>query len=63
MFDSSLLRFVLLGVHVVLSDLLRFTDSDYPFGIFKLFLLTFFLIYLRTLMTNTISISCNIRVV
>ena len=27
---------------IVLSILLRFTDSDYPFGIFKLFLLFFF---------------------
>jgi uncharacterized membrane protein len=34
MFCRSL--FVLLAI--VLSVLLRFTDSDYPFGIFKLFL-------------------------
>jgi len=26
---------------LVLSVLLRYTDSDYPFGIFKLFLLLF----------------------
>jgi hypothetical protein len=32
-----LLYFFLLAI--VLSVLLRFTDSDYPFGIFKLFLL------------------------
>ena len=30
--------FVLLFLTMVLSVLLRFTDSDYPFGIFKLFL-------------------------
>jgi hypothetical protein len=31
--------FVLFLLAIVLSVLLRFTDSDYPFGIFKLFLL------------------------
>jgi hypothetical protein len=30
--------FVLFLLAIVLSDLLRFTDSDYSFGIFKLFL-------------------------
>jgi hypothetical protein len=30
--------FVLFLLTIVLSVLLRFTDSDYPFGIFKLFL-------------------------
>jgi hypothetical protein len=30
--------FVLFLLAIVLSVLLRFTDSDYPFGIFKLFL-------------------------
>ena len=30
--------FVLFLLTIVLSALLRFTDSDYPFGIFKLFL-------------------------
>jgi hypothetical protein len=29
--------FVLFPLAIVLSVLLRFTDSDYPFGIFKLF--------------------------
>jgi len=29
--------FVLFLLAIVLSVLLRFTDSDYPFGIFKLF--------------------------
>jgi hypothetical protein len=29
--------FVLFPLAIVLSDLLRFTDSDYPFGIIKLF--------------------------
>ena len=33
------LLFLLLSISIVLSVLLRFTDSDYPFGIFKLFLL------------------------
>jgi hypothetical protein len=33
------LLFLLLSFSIVLSVLLRFTDSDYPFGIFKLFLL------------------------
>jgi hypothetical protein len=36
MFCRSL--FVLFLLAIVLSALLRFTDSDYPFGIFKLFL-------------------------
>ena len=31
--------FVLFLLAIVLSVLLRFSDSDYPFGIFKLFLL------------------------
>jgi hypothetical protein len=30
---------------MVLSAGLRFTDSDYPFGIFKLFLIQFIFIY------------------
>jgi hypothetical protein len=33
------LLFLLLSFSIVLSVLLRFTDSDYHFGIFKLFLL------------------------
>jgi hypothetical protein len=37
MFCRSL--FVLFPLAIVLSVLLRFTDSDYPFGIFKLFLI------------------------
>jgi len=37
MFCRSL--FVLFLLTIVLSVLLRYTDSDYPFGIFKLFLL------------------------
>jgi len=32
------LLFVLFLLAIVFSVLLRFTDSDYPFGIFKLFL-------------------------
>jgi hypothetical protein len=32
--------FVLFLLAIVLSVLLRYTDSDYPFGIFKLFLQT-----------------------
>ena len=31
--------FVLFLLSIVLSFLLRYTDSDYPFGVFKLFLL------------------------
>ena len=31
--------FVLFHLTIVVSDLFRFTDSDYPFGIFKLFLI------------------------
>jgi len=31
--------FVLFPLAIVLSVLLRFMDSDYPYGIFKLFLL------------------------
>jgi hypothetical protein len=33
---------VLFLLAIVLSVLLRYTDSDYPFGIFKLFLLLHF---------------------
>jgi hypothetical protein len=36
MFCGSL--FVLLLLAIVLFVLLRYTDSDYPFGIFKLFI-------------------------
>ena len=44
MFCRSL--FVLLYFFViVLSGLLRFTDSDYPFGIFKLFSMKLFNVY------------------
>ena len=35
----SLCPFVLFILAIVLSVLLRYTDSDYPFGIFKLFLI------------------------
>ena len=34
--------FVLFHLAIVLSVLVRYTDSDYPFGIFKLFLETFY---------------------
>ena len=37
-FCSVICPFVLFLLAIVLSVLLRFTDSDYPFGIFKLFL-------------------------
>ena len=38
-FDNNLLQFVVLFLlAIVLSVLLRYTDYDYPFGIFKLFL-------------------------
>ena len=37
MFCRSFLSFVLFLLTIVLSVLLRFTDFDYPFGIFKLF--------------------------
>jgi hypothetical protein len=37
---NTVQNFVLLYFSIVLSVLLRFTDSDYPFGIFKLFLPT-----------------------
>jgi len=36
--DRCLCPFVLFLLTIVLSVLPRFTDSDYPFGIFKLFL-------------------------
>jgi hypothetical protein len=38
--------FVLFLLDIVLSVLLRYTDSDYPFGIFKLFQLTIIIISL-----------------
>jgi hypothetical protein len=34
--------FILFLLAIVVSVLLRFTDSDYPFGIFKLFLIILF---------------------
>ena len=37
-FVDRCLTFFLFLLKIVLSVLLRFTDSDYPFGIFKLFL-------------------------
>ena len=42
-----LLYFFLLAI--VLPVLFRYTDSDYPFGIFKLFLKLVFLIYIDVL--------------
>ena len=41
-FVDHYLSFVLFLLYIVLSVLLRHTDSDYPFGIFKLFLFTLF---------------------
>jgi hypothetical protein len=38
MFCIVVCLFVVFLLVIVLSVLLRFTDSDYPFGIFKLFL-------------------------
>ena len=37
--DNLVCPFVLFLLDIVLSVLLRYTDTDYPFGIFKLFLL------------------------
>jgi hypothetical protein len=37
-FVDPCLSFCPFSLSIVLSVLLRFTDSDYPFGIFKLFL-------------------------
>ena len=39
-FVDRCLSFVYFLLAIVLSVLLRYTDSDYPFGIFKLFLMT-----------------------
>ena len=39
-FVDRYLSFVLFLLAIVLSVLLRHTDSDYPFGIFKLFVLS-----------------------
>jgi hypothetical protein len=36
--QAEVVPFVLFLLVIVLSVLLRYTDSDYPFGIFKLFL-------------------------
>jgi hypothetical protein len=49
--------FVLFLLAIVLSDLFRFTDSDYPSGIFKLFLQTFpqLDIRVRVIVFNTTS--------
>jgi len=38
-FVDHCLSFSTFSLAIVLSVLLRYTDSDYPFGIFKLFLL------------------------
>ena len=45
-FVDRCLSFVLLLLAIALSVLLRYTDSDCPFGIFKLFLLGFALLNL-----------------
>ena len=45
--------------HYVTSVLLRFTDSDYPPGIFKLFFMVFRYFYLNWICFNLISKSCN----
>jgi hypothetical protein len=36
-------KFLLFLLAIVLSVLLRYTDSDYPFGIFKLYLISHFI--------------------
>jgi hypothetical protein len=43
-FVDRCLPFVLFLLAIVLSVLLRYTDSDYPFGIFKLFLVVVFFV-------------------
>ena len=48
--------FVLFLLTIVLSVLLWFTDSDYPFGIFKLFLITLLAMFLRTTNQKTLQI-------
>ena len=56
MFCRSL--FVLFNLAIVLSVLLRFTDSDYPFGIFKLFLWN--ILYLNHEYFKTFSVKMEI---
>ena len=59
-----LLYFFLLAI--VLSVLLRYTDSDYPFGIFKLFLLIIYpwtvnmIIMTRTILKAINSVGKNV---
>ena len=48
--------FVLFLLAVVLSVLLQFTDSDYPFGIVKLFLYSYNLNLIRIYLWNVIDI-------
>ena len=49
-FVDRCLSFILFLLVIVLSVLLRYTDSDYPFGIFKLFLS--YLIYAISLLSS-----------
>ena len=44
--DRCFCPFVLFLLAIVLSGLLRYTDSDYSFGIFKLFLISMFVFHL-----------------
>ena len=48
--------FVLFLLTIVLSVLLRFTDSDYPFGIFKLFLINESTTVIKTISVLSITI-------
>jgi hypothetical protein len=54
---SKLSPFVLFLLAIVLSVLLRFTDSDYPFGIFKLlFYIHHLLLRSKVLFIDTLEI-------
>jgi hypothetical protein len=50
--SNSSCPFVLFLLVIVLSVLLRYTDSDYPFGIFKLFLS--FVLFLLVIMLSVL---------
>jgi hypothetical protein len=54
--SNSSCTFVLFLLAIVLSVLLRYTDSDYPFGIFKLFPLQCFYFYYVVLKLGDICI-------
>jgi hypothetical protein len=56
MFCRSLFVLLYLYLFVIVLSVLRYTDSDYPFGIFKLFLKIFLSVTLSKVMVNELNL-------